>query len=308
MRLGPVLLVLTIVTTGIPATIAAQAATGDEWLTRPVDDQAFRTFLDFFAYSADVPFETRRESAEEIDGITVERLSYQSTPGERVTALLYRPPQSTGSGIVFLHGGIAAGKDWAGNRLLGMLLARAGFTVLAIDLQYFGERRTGLLETYTEREKHDRLYNVESTHLAWVAQTVKDAGRAFDFLVQDRGIDPGRIALVGRSRGAQLAAIIGGADERFAAVAMLQGGHFDRLEDGHLPAACPANYIGRIAPRPLFLLNAENDADYAKVVSVEPLHRLAGEPKHIRWSPGGHGSYTDADHNALVTWLQARLR
>lgn len=308
MRPGPALILLTCIMAATPGAAAAQAATGDEWLTRPVDDQTFRTFLDFFAYSQDVPFATRRVSAEEIQGVTIERLSFQSTPGERVTALLYRPPQPSGSGVVLLHGGVAAGKDWAGVRLFGMLLARAGFTVLAIDLQYFGERRTGLLETYTEREKHDRLYNVESTYLAWVAQTVKDAGRAFDFLVQDRGIDPGRIALVGRSRGAQLAAIVGGADTRFAAVAMLQGGHFDRLEDGHLPAACPANYIGRIAPRPLFLLNAENDADYVKEISVEPLHRLAGEPKQIRWSPGGHGSYTDADHNALVTWLQARLR
>ena len=39
------------------------------------------------------------------------------------------------------------------------ILARAGFSVLALDMQHFGERSSNLLTTFTEQEKHERLYN-----------------------------------------------------------------------------------------------------------------------------------------------------
>lgn len=290
-----------------PAAARAQAATSDQWLIHPVDDATFRTFLDFFTYNHDLPFSTKVTGTEDIEGIKVERLSFQSTPGERVTALLYQPPAPSGRAVVMLHGGTATGKDAASARLWGRLIARAGFTVLAIDLQYFGERNTGLLTTYTEQDKHEHLYNQPSTYLGWVAQTVKDAGRSLDFLEHEQAIDPKRIAFVGLSRGAQLGMIVGGADKRFVAVALLEAGHFDALETGHLAAACGANYIGRISPRPLFLLNGENDADYQKDVQVLPLHRLAKQPKTIRWTPGGHFAFTDEDYTALVSWLEKNV-
>ena len=53
---------------------------------------------------------------------------------------------------------------------------------------------------------------------------------------------------MGFSRGAVLASIVGGYDIRLKSVALIIGGHFDRFEDGHLAAACPANYVGRINP------------------------------------------------------------
>jgi poly(3-hydroxybutyrate) depolymerase len=290
-----------------PVAARGQAATGDQWLAHPVDDATFSTFLDFFKYDHGLPFDTRVTGSENTEGITIQRLSFQSTPGETVTALLYQPPAPSGRAVVMLHGGTATGKDGASYRLWGRLVARAGFVVLALDMKYFGERNTGLLTTFTEQDKHEHLYNQPSTYLDWIAQTVKDAGRSLDFLVREQAIDPKRIALLGLSRGAQVGMIVGGADGRFAAVALVMGGHFDALETSHLAAACPANYIGRIAPRPVFLLNGENDADYKKEPSVLPLHRLAREPKTIRWTPGGHFAFTDEDYTAVVSWLERHV-
>jgi dipeptidyl aminopeptidase/acylaminoacyl peptidase len=89
-----------------------------------------------------------------------------------------------------------------------------------------------------------RLYSNAPLYLHWVAQTVKDAGRAFDFLVNERGADSTRVVLVGFSRGAVVSTIIGAADPRFRAVALLYAGHYLANETrAHLPAACPANYI-----------------------------------------------------------------
>jgi dienelactone hydrolase len=136
---------------------------------------------------------------------------------------------------------------------------------------------------------------------------VKDASRARDFLVAERGVAASRVGVVGVSRGAVVALIVGGADDRFAAVASVHGGHFDYFEDGHRAAACPANYIGRISPRPVFFLNAENDGDFLPETAIRPLHRLAREPKTIRWTPGGHGFSTDEDVAALAQWLRTNL-
>jgi hypothetical protein len=65
---------------------------------------------------------------------------------------------------------------------------------------------------------------------------------------------------------------------------MLLGGYVDALETRHLPAACVANYIGRVSPRPLFMLDGLYDKDMIKESSVEPLHRLAKSPKQLLWS------------------------
>ncbi len=289
--------------------VAAQARPeGDEWLRRPVDDRTFRTYLSFFEYDRQQPLDVRVIGAEEIEGIRRETLTYQSGPGVRVTARIFHAPGGGArAGLVMLHGGVAPGKDSPAFRALGEFFARAGLTTLIFDLQYFGERKTDLLATFTEAEKHEKLYNQPSAYLAWVTQTVKDAGRGYDLLVE-RGVDPGRIGLVGVSRGGQLGLIVGGADARFAAVASLIAGHFDALEHGHHGAACPANYIGRISPRPLLMVNGNLDADYNRQISVEPLQRHAKDPKRFIWHEAGHTLPDEQTRAVIVQWLREHLR
>ncbi len=281
---------------------------GDQWLVRPVDDRTFNGYLDFFAYDHALPFDIRVSKIDDDQGLKRERLSFHSTQGVRVPAILWQQ-RGEGTGrqpaIIFLHGGAAGGKD-APVRSLPQLLTRAGWTVLAIDLLHFGERRTDVLTTFTEQEKHEKLYNEPSTYLAWVTQTVKDVSRSYDLLVSERQVDGRRVALVGLSRGAIAASIAGAIEGRLAAVVMLFGGHFDALETNHLPAACPANYIGRIAPRPLLMINGVDDSDMISDRSVEPLFKLARQPKKLTWTSGGHWFMTDADSAALIQWLREK--
>ena len=286
-------------------------AAGDAWLSRPVDDATFQTYLDFFAYDKKLPFDLKVLGSEEKDGVKREHLSFQSTPGVRVFANFYRvagSPSGKSPSVILLHGGAPSGKESPGMQFLAPLIARAGFAVLTIDLQYYGERSTDLLKTFTEQEKHERLYNQPPVYLAWVTQTVKDVSRSYDLLVGERGADPKRVGLMGNSRGAMAASIAGAADRRLAAVALLYGGHFDAFEREHLPAACPANYIGRISPRPLFMLNGTHDADMNKETSVEPLQRLARQPRTILWAEGGHSALTEEHRSALLRWLQESLK
>jgi dienelactone hydrolase len=276
----------------------------DEWLKKPVDEATFRSFLEFFAYDDELPLKIAVLDTRESKGLSIEHLGFESTPGVRVTANLYRPTV-TGKGrlpaVILLHGGVGTGKQRYEPLAEGV--ARTGRVVLAIDLQHFGERKTGLLETFMNPEKAERLYNQPAEYLAWITQTVKDVGRSYDLLVQERDADPERVVLLGISRGGQVALIAGGADDRLAGVASVIAGHFDAMERGHRAPACPANYIGRISPRPLLTINGEFDSDYDKERSVLPLHALAGEPHEARWNETGHTVPLEETLSVLVEWL-----
>jgi dienelactone hydrolase len=282
-----------------------------KWLEKPVDDQTFKTFQDFFAYDRTLPFKMQSLAVNESEGIRNEHLSFQSTPGEQIFANLYSAAGTNFNmvpALIFLHGGVAQGKDAPHYINQAEMCVRAGWAMLAIDMKYFGERSTDLLTTFTEKEKHDKLYNNPPLFLDWVIQTVKDVQRSFDFLVDQVGIDSKRIGLVGFSRGAVVGAIAGGIEHRLAATALLYGGHFDALETGHLPAACPANYIGRISPRPLLMVNATLDTDFIKETSVLPLYSLAKSPKKIVWIEGGHGLLNDEARSQILQWLQENIK
>ncbi|HKA37025.1 MAG TPA: alpha/beta fold hydrolase [Thermoanaerobaculia bacterium] len=309
-RVGGILLLVLASRTASAAPPEAAAA-ADPWLARPVDDQNFQTYLEFFAYDRKVPFDSRVIGNEEKDGVKREHLSFQSTRDARFFANLYRAAGSASGkppSVVLLHGGSSAGKDDPFVPLMATLIARAGYMVLAIDMRYFGERSTDLLKTFIEQEKYERLYNQPPLYLAWITQTVKDVSRSYDLLVEERGADARRVALIGMSRGAIVATIAGAADRRLAAVALLYGGHFGATEREHLPAACPANYIGRISPRPLLMINGTRDTVMNKEASVEPLQRLAKPPRTILWAETGHQTPTEEHRSALLRWLQESLK
>lgn len=284
----------------------------DPWLSKPVDEQTFRTYLDFFRYDTQLPFNTRLLDTEgSVSGLRREHLVFDSTPGVKIYARLHRPedPVENAPSAILLHGGVPRGKDAPNVELNAQFLARAGWNVLAIDMMYFGERRTDLLTTFTEQEKHERLYNQPSSYLAWVTQTTKDVGRAIDFMVREKKVDPNRIALIGFSRGAIVGTIAAAVDRRVRSVALLYGAHFDALEREHLPAACNANYIGRISPRPLLAINGIHDMDHIKDASVEPLLKLAKAPREIIWADTGHQSVLDDQlRTRLLQWLQKTVK
>jgi len=200
-----------------------------EWLEKPVDDKTFKAFMDFFKYDKDLPFETQILDVKEHEGIRKEHLSFLSTSNERVFANLYSIVETSSKkepATIILHGGSALGKDHPRYEVHAELLTRAGLKTLAIDLNYFGERSTDLLTTFNEKEKHEKLYNKHSAYLSWMIQNVKDISRSVDFLINQRGADPEHISLIGFSRGAVVAAVAGGAEQRLAAIVLLHGGHY----------------------------------------------------------------------------------
>lgn len=289
--------------------LVAAAAAADAWLEKPVDESTFRTYLEFFEVDSELPLDVRVSETEVVDGVQREQVTYQSSRGEQVTAYFFTAAADAGAsrpGLILLHGGGQRGKRRWVRR--GPMLARAGFNVLALDMKHFGERDSGLMTTFTESDKHEALYNAKPVYLEWVVQTVKDVRRGYDFLVSERNTDPERIALVGSSRGAVVGFIAAGGEPRLKAFVSINGGHFDALEREHLPAACPANYVGRISPQALLMVNGTHDADFNKDTSVQPMFELAREPKTIRWDDRGHGGIGEEGWAFLLDWLRENVK
>jgi hypothetical protein len=66
--------------------VHAQQWASDAWLDQPVDQSTFDTYLEFFAYDADLPFDIETLSVTDEEGIRVEGITFTSTPGEVVFA------------------------------------------------------------------------------------------------------------------------------------------------------------------------------------------------------------------------------
>jgi dienelactone hydrolase len=190
--------------------------------------------------------------------------------------------------------------------------------VLALDYPYRGPKR-GLSRT-------EFLASLPAMRRA-VLDTVPAGMLALDYLLRRGDVDPDRIVLAGGSFGALFAPALAAADERVSAVAILFGaGDLGELIDANLELSWPLKpvvtwagsvmvspleplkYVGRISPRPVFMLNGTDDPAMPERCS-RALHEAAREPKTVRWLPVGHVSVRSVEFHErvvgeFVAWLK----
>jgi dienelactone hydrolase len=134
---------------------------------------------------------------------------------------------------------------------------------------------------------------------------------ALDYLLQRADVDPTRVELVGASFGAPFATIAAALDVRVTRLWIAHGGgepytlfeHGLRPEIGFRPARvvvaglatllasgprlAPEHWVARVSPRPVVMLNAEDDERIPRR-SVDALWDAAREPRTQLWLPGQH--------------------
>ena len=134
---------------------------------------------------------------------------------------------------------------------------------------------------------------------------------ALDHLLARPDVDPNRVELVGASFGAPFATIAAARDLRVSRLWLAHGGGrpllvierglereigaavlrwpvavlADLLASG--PRFAPERWIGRVAPRPVVMLNALEDERVPRA-SVDALWAAAREPREMVWLPGQH--------------------
>lgn len=213
-----------------------------------------------------------------LDGLTVERLHYQSRPGLYVAANLYLPqgeaPDKGWPAVLYVCG--HASVDDAGRKLgnktayqhHGLWFARHGVACLTIDTVQLGELHG----------EHHGTYKLGRWD--WISRGYTPAGveawnavRGIDLLESWPGIDGSRIGITGRSGGGAYSWYAAAIDERIrvavpvAGITDLRNHIVDGCVGGHCDCMYMVNYFGwdypkvaaLIAPRPLLLSNSDTD-------------------------------------------------
>jgi dienelactone hydrolase len=208
----------------------------------------------------------------EFDGVTVEKLHFQSRPGLYVTANLYlpRPAREKHPAIVYSCGHYNQKRD--GNKTAcqehGLWFASHGYVCLVFDTLQLGEIAAIHHGTYRESRFWwwDRGYTSAGVE-CW------NGIRAIDYLETRPEVDASRIGATGISGGGASTFWIAAADERIKAAAPVSGmadlGYYVAKDgvNGHCDCMFLYNTFrwnwtgiaGLVAPRPLLFVNSDRD-------------------------------------------------
>lgn len=264
----------------------------------------------YYAYDSKAPLNTNASTMGEYGDMHYE-VEFSSTHGQRVTGILSYPEQvgPPVPVVILIHGKgdhkqvdyISAGEQFIRN---------AGYAVLRIDLYNHGPRKYNEFDFSFDGPARYRSREV-------ITQSVFDLRRAVDFIESREELDHNRIGYFGISLGGIIGTIFSGVDDRIKVpVNALAGGQLNlmfgvkKLSEEHqnyLSVMDPINYVERISPRPLLMINAEND----EVIPPETsriLFNKAKEPKKIIWYEARHKTIPlKKTYEEGISWFDKHL-
>ena len=265
----------------------------------------------YYDYDHDFPLSDSLRLVQSNTQFDLYATTYHSVHEARVTGLLTiprsgKPPYPV---IIFLHG-IKDDKTADYMQLGHQFLVDSGYAVLRIDGANHGDRKI-----------HEHKYDFVKGNRFWtremLTQTVFDLRRGIDFLETREEINPDRIGYLGISLGGMIGTIFCGVDKRIKVpvIALAGGGlqfvfKFDAFTSdvkNYISIIDPLNFVGAIAPRPLLMINAEND-EVVPPISSKLLYEKAGEPKKIIWYPTRHREVPQDDvYPQAIRWFKLYL-
>ena len=265
-------------------------------------------------------------------GVIVENLHFQSSPGLYVTANLYRPKESEKPlpTILYLcgHGRVKQNGISYGNKVYyqhhGAWLAQNGYVCLIIDSLQLGEIEGIHHGTY----RYDRWW--------WINRGYTSAGveawnciRALDYLETRAEVDVSRIGCTGRSGGGAYSWWIAALDPRIsvavpvAGITDLRNHVIDDCVSGHCDCMYFVNQFGwdyprvaqLVAPRPLMISNTDQDRIFPldgvqrTYWATHQVYDQLGKRDHLglNITPGPHQDTQDLRVSAL-RWLNQYLK
>ena len=245
----------------------------------------------YYEYDQDLPLMDSVRLVKDTTDYTLFYLTYRSVHDTEVTGLLTLPGKRKAPfpTVILMHGlGDRKTVDYieAGNKYL----LDAGYAVLRLDISNHGDRF-----------KYDYDFDLTAGYRYWtrdiVSQTVFDLRRAIDFIYTRKDLDHERIGYYGISLGGIIGTIFCSVEERVKVpVIVLAGGNLNLIfgmdvfsddTKDYLSIIDPVNYVEMISPRPLLMINAEND-DIVPPITSKLLFKAAKEPKEIIWYPAKH--------------------
>lgn len=265
----------------------------------------------YYEYDRDLPLMDSVRLVTDTTDYSLFYITYNSVHDQTVTGLLTIPgkgdrPLPT---IILMHGlGDSKTVDYieAGNRYL----LNAGYAVLRLDISNHGDR-------FKYDYDFDLTDGFRYRTRDLITQTVFDLRRAVDFIQTREELDHRRIGYFGISLGGMIGTIFCGVDERIAVpVIVLAGGNLNlmfgkaalsRDTKDFLSIIDPIHFVAKISPRPLLMINAEND-DVVPPVTSKLLFKAAKKPKEIIWHPSKHHDLpVDEAYPEGIDWFNRYL-
>lgn len=267
------------------------------------------------------PLNAQTVSKAEWEDGTIENIVFESQPNFPVTGNLYLPHQGdfpTPAVLVVPGHNMTEGK-W-GEHGLCLSLAKLGLVALAIDPAGQGERRVA-------GNEHQLGFEILLTGQSNEAVRVWDNMRAIDYLAGRAEVDADRIGMTGVSGGGEMTFYTTALDERIkvAAVGCFLTSYNQFLRYGGRHCLC--NYLpgiirdaeevdigALIAPRPLLILNGNNDPIFPlegtedTYAQLQQIYRNIGAEEGVSLVTGdvGHG-FTPEMQGERLRWFEGWL-
>lgn len=265
----------------------------------------------YYNYDQDLPLKDSVKLLKDTTGYKLSYVTFRSVHNQKVTALLTVPKTGTEPlpVIILMHGaGDRKTVDYieTGNEYF----LKSGYAVLRLDIANHGDR---FVDDYD--------FSFTDGYRYWtrdiVIQTVFDLRRAVDFIQTRKELDADRIGYFGISLGGIIGTIFCGVEPRVKVPVIALGGGgmhlmfgMDALSDDtkdYLSIMEPNNFVEIIAPRPLLMINAEND-DIVPPMMSKLMFSVANEPKEIIWYPARHHDIPiDKVYPDGIRWFQKYL-
>ena len=173
----------------------------------PVDSTTFALITQFYDFDQSLPLDARVVDTWETDIARFEKVVFTTQSGGRVPSALALPKRGNRPFplVLFLHGlGNDRGRWWREDRSpLPTGLLEQGIAVVAIDLQFHGERAV-------DNDYQSPVYLTLGNSLFvrnrdMVIQSAIDSRRALVYLRQRQEVDSTRLGVMGYSLGAMIA-------------------------------------------------------------------------------------------------------
>jgi dienelactone hydrolase len=157
------------------------------------------------------------------EGVIAERVSYGTSYGMRVPAIVYRPANAKGRlpSLVIVNGHSGDKTSWYAF-YAGILYARAGAVVVTYDPVGEDERNS---DRKSESNVHDTFVAGEQMPARMGGQFVTDIMQAVSYLAARGDVDAQRIGVASYSMGTFHAALAGAIDPRIHALLLSGGGN-----------------------------------------------------------------------------------
>lgn len=270
--------------------VAFQGAAPSHADSRPANEGPTTRRTAPYPVAHDAPLDPAEKLIEDNQTYRRYRVEFNGVKGDRVPAYVYVPKDGKKTHpAVLLQYGSGGNKNTYYIVELGRQFVARGFVVLTIDVPNRGERR---VPDPSGRGFWLRLLSSSGR----LQQTMGDYSRAIDYLVQRPDVERDRIGYAGISLGAITGIPFVAHDERIKAMASIVGGG-NLLGALKVPVAPevqavaeqidPFYHVGLIAPRPLLLLNVEQDQLIPRFFA-EALHAAAGDHAKKVWLDTDH--------------------